>query len=95
MKNKKFIPPTKEEVEKFATDNGFPAQLGARAWQHYEDGNWHDTSGKQVVGWRQKVRTNWFNKYEDDNNAGNKRFIKPKTGAAVYAERLSRLSGKY
>lgn len=90
MKPKKFIPPTKEEVEKFATDNGFPDWLGVRAWQHYDDGDWHDTNGKPVKSWKQKVRTNWFNKHEDDQDGRNKKPDKPKTGAAVFADNLLR-----
>jgi len=93
MKSGKFIPPTKEMVEKFAIDNGFPGWLGVRAWQHYEDGAWEDgvwrdTNGKPVKNWKQKIRTNWFNKHEDEHNGRNERPSKPKTGANVFADNL-------
>lgn len=88
-KKSKFIPPTKKEVEQFAIDNGFQKELGERAWQYYEEGNWKDANKKQVINWKQKIRGVWFkeeNKYEAD-----KRFSKPETGADVHARQLSKL----
>jgi len=92
MKSKKFIPPTKEEVERFAVDNGFPAWLGLRAWTHYEDGDWHDTNGKPVKNWKQKVRTVWFNNYEDEHNGRNEKLSKSDAPTDILAKKLSELS---
>ncbi len=57
-KNKAFVPPCLTDVKLFFEENGY---LGAeKAWQYYEDGNWTDTNGKQVINWKQKMRVNWF-----------------------------------
>jgi len=49
-------PPTLEEVKKWFTEQGSTAEQGAKAWQYYTDGNWHDAKGQPVKNWRQKMR---------------------------------------
>jgi len=53
---KKFETPTLEEVQKWFVDQGSTAEQGAKAWQYYTDGNWHDAKGQPVKNWRQKMR---------------------------------------
>jgi uncharacterized protein YdaU (DUF1376 family) len=61
-KKSKFIPPTLVEVNKFFDENGYTN--GDKAWHYYEDGNWKDSNGKQVINWKQKMRIVWF---KDEN----------------------------
>ena len=57
-----FNPPSIEDVIKFFDDNGYTN--GDKAWHYYEDGNWKDSNGKQVINWKQKMRIVWF---KDEN----------------------------
>jgi hypothetical protein len=53
---KKFETPTLEDVQKWFVEQGSTAEQGAKAWQYYTDGNWHDAKGQPVKNWRQKMR---------------------------------------
>jgi len=55
-KKKNTAPPTLEEVKQWFIEQGSTAEQGAKAWQYYSDGNWHDANGKPVKNWRQKMR---------------------------------------
>jgi hypothetical protein len=55
-KKKNLEPPTLEEVRQWFIDQGSTAEQGAKAWQYYTDGNWHDAKGQPVKNWRQKMR---------------------------------------
>jgi hypothetical protein len=57
-----FTPPSLDEVKQFFTDNGY---INAdKAWNYYNDGNWKDSKGNQVLNWKQKMRVVWF---KDEN----------------------------
>jgi hypothetical protein len=60
--NKEFIPPNLDDVIKFFDDNGYTN--GDKAWNYYNDGDWKDSNGKQVINWKQKMRIVWF---KDEN----------------------------
>lgn len=62
-KNKCKIPEL-QEVEKFFDDNGYSVEIAKKAFQYYEDGNWHDSKGNPVIAWKQKMRVVWF---KDEN----------------------------
>jgi hypothetical protein len=49
-------PPTLEDVKRWFIEQGSTAEQGAKAWQYYTDGNWHDAKGQPVKNWRQKMR---------------------------------------
>jgi hypothetical protein len=49
-------PPTLEDVKTWFIEQGSTAEQGAKAWQYYTDGNWHDAKGQPVKNWRQKMR---------------------------------------
>jgi len=55
-KKKNTAPPTLDEVKQWFIEQGSTAEQGAKAWQYYSDGNWHDANGKPVKNWRQKMR---------------------------------------
>lgn len=58
--SKKFEPPLIEEVIAFFQENGYNKELSERAFKYYEDGKWHDSGGKPVKSWKQKMRGVWF-----------------------------------
>jgi len=57
---KKFIPPTIEDVVLFFKENEFPENYANHVFKYYNDANWKDSSGKQVLSWKQKMRAVWF-----------------------------------
>lgn len=59
-----FIPPTVEEMKKYFFENGFDPAVGERAWTGYAEADWHDSTGKKVLNWKQKCQNVWF---KDDN----------------------------
>ena len=61
-KKLKFIPPHIDEVVKFFEEHGYTN--GDKAWNYYNDGDWKDSKGNQVVNWKQKMRMVWF---KDEN----------------------------
>lgn len=56
--SKVFTPPSIEDVIKFFEENGYTN--GDKAWNYYNDGDWKDSNGKQVINWKQKMRIVWF-----------------------------------
>ena len=77
IRKKIFKPPSLEDVILYCEEKGFDAVLANRAFEHYNIADWHDTNGKKVKNWKQKINTNWL-KHE------NKR--KPnKNGADAFA----------
>ena len=66
-KSKKLTPPTLDEVQAYFSENGIDPAIGKEAFDYYEAGNWHDSQGKPVKNWKQKMRGVWFK-----NNAAKK-----------------------
>ena len=60
--SKVFIPPTLDEVVNFFDENGYTN--AEKAWNYYNDGDWKDSKGSQVINWKQKMRVVWF---KDEN----------------------------
>lgn len=65
--NKKFIPPTLDEMKEYFVANGFDVDLARRVWQGYKEADWHDSQGKPIKNWKQKVIHVWF---KDSNKSG-------------------------
>lgn len=59
-KKKEFIPPTTEEVCQYCRDNGYPTELGLKAFEYYNVAQWHDSKGNPVLNWKQKLQAIWF-----------------------------------
>ncbi len=68
-KKKKFIPPTLQEVIEYFKKNSQTEQRAKKAFSHYNDdsADWHDSAGKKVFNWKQKMRTVWFKDPEPGN----------------------------
>lgn len=72
QKKKKFTPPTEKDVVSYFVENGYTAESGRKAFRYYEEGDppWHDSRGKPVRAWKQKMRGVWF-KPENAIGGGN------------------------
>jgi hypothetical protein len=66
--------PSLEQVIKYFTEKGSTEELGKQAFEYYEAGNWHDSTGKKVKNWKQKMLSVWIN-----NNNFNKKTTKNET----------------
>ena len=59
-KNKKFKPPTVEEVKQFFKESGYSEESAITAFEYYTDLDWHDRNDNPVLNWKMKMRTVWF-----------------------------------
>ena len=67
-KAKNFIPPTEEEVIKYFYSKGYNLESAQKAFMYYESNNWHDSRGKKIKNWKQKMIGVWF---KDENKINN------------------------
>ena len=78
---KTFLPPTLLEVENYFEEKGFKKDVAKRAWMGYDAANWHDSKGKQVLNWKQKMIQVWFsdeNKISSNAKFSNEPYISTK-----------------
>ena len=59
-KNKKFKPPTIEEVKQYFKESGYSENCAINAFDYYTDLDWHDKNDNPVLNWKMKMRTVWF-----------------------------------
>jgi len=77
---KVFVAPTMEEVKSYFSENGFKADAGEKAWKYYDTASWHDSTGKPVKNWKQKMQSVWF---KDENKNPNSDSLPPKEGFKI------------
>lgn len=58
-KQKEFSPPTFEEVKNYFIEKGFSPETAKRAYEGYEVADWHDSNGKKIKNWKQKMIQVW------------------------------------
>ena len=63
---KKFIPPTPEEVVSYFSENGYTEYAAKKAFAYYDTASWHDSKGNKVKNWKQKMQAVWF---KDENKS--------------------------
>jgi hypothetical protein len=68
-KEKKFLPPSEQEVIDYFVTNGYSPESGQHAFQYYDAGNWRDSKSNPVKNWKQKMIAVWF---KPENRPGNK-----------------------
>jgi hypothetical protein len=56
---KVFIAPSANEVADYFKSNGYSPERGIQAHEYYATADWHDSHGKPVKNWKQKMQ-NWF-----------------------------------
>ena len=57
---KKFVSPSLIEFENYFEENGYQKEVAERAWTGYSVAEWHDSTGKKVLNWKQKCQNVWF-----------------------------------
>lgn len=57
---KKFYKPSLQEVKDFFRENGYRESIAEKAYNYYSEADWHDSQGKKVRNWKQKMRMVWF-----------------------------------
>lgn len=57
-----FIPPTLDDVKAYFKEKGYSEEIAIKAYEFYEASEppWHDSTGKSVKMWKQKMLNNWF-----------------------------------
>lgn len=70
-REKKFIPPTLEEVEKYVLEKKL--QVNAKSfYDYFTEGKWIDSKGNQVKNWKQKILTwNGYSKPKETKKQSN------------------------
>jgi hypothetical protein len=61
---RKFVPPTLEEIQKYITEKGLHVDA-KQFYDYFEAGNWVDSKGNRVKSWKQKLLT-WDNMRKKD-----------------------------
>lgn len=59
-----FIAPSLIDVKEYFREKGFAENIAITAFNYYDSANWHDSKGKQVLNWKQKMVSVWF---KDEN----------------------------
>lgn len=57
---KKFNPPSLEEVKAYFRENGYNEDKAVRAFNGYDVAGWVDSKGKKILNWKQKMIQVWF-----------------------------------
>jgi hypothetical protein len=58
--NKRFSPPSVDEVILYFIENGYTEESGRKAFNYYSVMNWKDSKGSQVKNWKGKMIAVWF-----------------------------------
>jgi hypothetical protein len=58
--NKKFVPPTLDEVKAYFKEQGYREEVAEKAFGIYNADNWKDTKGNAIKSWKQKMHSVWF-----------------------------------
>jgi hypothetical protein len=60
VNKKEFVPPTVDDVISYFSQNGYSTEAAGKAFRFYESGDWHDSNGKKIKNWKQKMNGVWF-----------------------------------
>lgn len=80
-RSKSFTPPTLELVKLYFIENGYSETSANIAYNFYNSADWHDSNGKKVKNWKQKMQGVWF---KDENKTTIAPAKRIKTDADVY-----------
>lgn len=56
----KFAPPSVDDVILYFAENGYTEESARKAFAFYDVAQWHDSNGKPVKNWKQKMINVWF-----------------------------------
>lgn len=55
-----FSPPSLEEFQTYFIKNGYTIDYAKRAFNGYQEAQWHDSRGQKIKNWKQKAQHVWF-----------------------------------
>jgi len=84
---RKFIPPVFEEFESFCIDNGF-REIARRSYDGYVAADWHDSQGKKIKNWKQKLLHVWFRE-ENKNKPIRKQYGRQDFTHEMFADQMA------
>ena len=64
VNQKKFTPPSLEEVKNYFLENGYTEESAKKAFDYYNVADWVDSKGNKIKSWKQKMQGVWF---KDEN----------------------------
>ncbi|NBU80622.1 MAG: DUF1376 domain-containing protein [Flavobacteriaceae bacterium] len=56
------------EVINYFKEKGYKEEIAIKAFNYYNEANWHDAKGNKVINWKQKMQSVWF---KDENKITN------------------------
>lgn len=92
--NKQFIPPTMHEVVEYFILNNSTKEEAEKAFAYYDCANWHDSKGKRVRNWKQKMLAVWINNSINKNKKTDyEQRVNHATSLISWAEQQDRANG--
>jgi len=70
VNQKKFTPPSLEDVKKYFDEKGYTEYSADKAFNYYSTADWKDSKGNQVRNWKQKMISVWFKPENEVKKAG-------------------------
>jgi hypothetical protein len=55
-----MLPPTLDELKDYCELKGYSRDYGDKIFEYYNVSGWHDSRGKPVKNWKQKLISTWF-----------------------------------
>lgn len=86
QKTKNIQKPSLSEVEDYFLEKGSTVEKAKQAFEYYEVADWHDSKGKPVKNWKQKMLSVWINNSNFKTN-----FNKP-TKMQMYEDLFNRVA---
>lgn len=80
-RTKKQVAPTVDMVKLYFAENGYSEYSAVTAFNFYNSADWHDSNGKKVKNWKQKMQGVWF---KEENKIKATIATRIKTDADVY-----------
>ena len=63
-KNKEYIKPFLTDIITYIQEKGYDTNIAQKFFDYHEAGDWHDSNGRKVKNWKQKLNSVWF---KDEN----------------------------
>jgi hypothetical protein len=64
QKKKEYIKPSLTDITIYIQEKGYDTNIAQKFFDYYEAGDWHDSNGRKVKNWKQKLNSVWF---KDEN----------------------------
>jgi hypothetical protein len=72
-----FTPPTLEEWKDYFKAYGMKEDVAVRSFESYKVAEWHDSKGKKILNWKQKVQQVWFKDENKSSEVKSNRYVLP------------------